>query len=197
MSGESAAEPVGSLETALGHARRLLEKAPPLAAEQAREILRSVPGEPRARLVLGAAHRLTGQLEASLAVLEPLALEQPRAAAVHLELGAALAEAGRGAEAIASLQHAARLSPDSADAWRMLGDQLETAGDGAGADQARARFIKAATRDPRLLQAASALVANDLPVADARLSAHLKRYPTDVAALRMQAEVAARLRRPA
>ncbi|MBV8496040.1 MAG: sulfotransferase, partial [Gammaproteobacteria bacterium] len=77
------------------------------------------------------------------------------------------------------------------------GDQLEAAGDGAGADQARARFIKAATRDPRLLQAASALVANDLPVADARLSAHLQRYPTDVAALRMHAEVAARLRRPA
>ena len=38
--------------------------------------------------------------------------------------------------------------------------------------------------------AASALVANRLPLADARLSRHLERYPTDVAALRMQAELA-------
>src|SRR5205807_163402 len=49
------------------------------------------------------------------------------------------------------------------------------------------------THDPRLLEAAAALVANDLPVAQARLAAHLQRFPTDIAALRMQAEVAARL----
>ena len=193
MSDGGAVEPVGSVDLALAHARRLLEKSPPLAAEQAGEILRALPGEPRARLVLGAAQRLTGQLQAALDVLEPLAREQPRAAAVHLELGAALGEAGRGPEAITALRRAVALKPDLADGWRLLADQLDAAGDLAGADVTRARYIKAATHDPRLLEAAAALVANDLPVAQARLAAHLQRFPTDIAALRMQAEVAARL----
>src|SRR5207248_671938 len=87
------------------------------------------------------------------------------------------------------------LKPDLADGWRLLADQLDAAGDLAGADQTRARYIKAATHDPRLPEAAAALVANDLPSANTRLHAHLERYPTDVAALRMRAEVAARLRR--
>jgi predicted Zn-dependent protease len=195
MSGSAAAEPVGSLKVALAHAQRLLQKDPRLATEQAEEILRSVPAEPRARLILGAAHRLTGRLQACLEVLEPLAREQPRAAAVHLELAVALGEASRGREAIDALRRALQLQPDSADAWRLLADQLDAAGDANAADQARARYLKAATRDPRLMEAAAALVENNLPIADARLRAHLQVHPTDVAALRMLAEIAARLRR--
>jgi tetratricopeptide (TPR) repeat protein len=188
-------QPLGSVELALSHAARLLKTRPVLAAEQAGEILRAVPGDPRARLVLGAAHRLNGQLQAALEVLKALAEEQPRSAAVHLELGTALGEAGQSPQAAAALRHALRLQPDSADAWRLLADQLDASGDASGADQARARYIKAATRDPPLLEAAAALVANALPEAEARLRAHLRLFPTDVAALRMLAEVAARLRR--
>ena len=195
MSGRVAAEPFGSLDVALAHAKSLLPKDPRLAAEQALEILRSVPAEPRARLILGAAYRITGRLQAALELLEPLAREQPRAAAVHLELGAALCEATRGREGAAALRHALQLQADAPDGWRLLADQLEAHGDTAGADQARARYIKAATRDPRLMDAAAALVENALPRAEALLRAHLQTHPTDVAALRMLAEVAARLRR--
>jgi predicted Zn-dependent protease len=180
---------------ALAHAQRLLAKDPHLAAQQAREILQVVPGHPLARLILGAAHRVAGLTQAALEVLEPLAHEQPRAAPVHLELGIALSEAGRAQEAIVALRRALLLKPDSADAWRALADQLHAQGDASGADEARARFIQSATSDPKLLEAASALVKNDLPVAEARLRTHLKAYPTDVAALRMLAEVAGRLRR--
>jgi predicted Zn-dependent protease len=190
-----AAEPTGSLSVALAHAQRLLERDARLAAEQAAEILKVAPGHPHARLILGAAQRIAGQTQAALEVLEPLACEQTAVSAVFLELGAALAESDRGTEAITALRRAVGLMPDLADGWRLLADQLDAAGDAAGADQARARFIKAATHDPRLLEAATALVANDLPVAEARLAAHLQRFPTDVAALRMQAEVFARLRR--
>jgi predicted Zn-dependent protease len=195
MSGRVAAEPFGSLDVALAHAKSLLPKDPRLAAEQALEILRTVPAEPRARLILGAAYRITGRLQAALELLEPLAREQPRAAAVHLELGAALCEATRGREGTAALRHALQLQADAPDGWRLLADQLEAHGDAAGADQARARYIKAATRDPRLMDAAAALVENALPRAEALLRAHLQTHPTDVAALRMLAEVAARLRR--
>jgi predicted Zn-dependent protease len=191
----NSSEPVGTLEVALAHAARLLAKDPALAAEQAGEILRAVPGDPRARLVLGAAHRLAGRTQAALAVLEPLAREQPRSAPVQLELGIARGEAGRTSAAVAALRRVLQLQPDSPDAWRLLADQCDAQGDASAADQARARYIKAATHDPRLMEAAAALVENELPVAEARLRSHLQAHPTDVAALRMLAEVAARLRR--
>ena len=188
-------EPVGSIQVALAYAAQLLPRNPALAAEQALEILKVVPHHPRARLVLGAAHRIIGQTQAALGVLEPLRLEHPDSAPVHLELGIALGEGGRRSEAVAVLRRAVQLQPDSPDGWRLLADQLEAEGDAGAADQARARFIKAATRDPRLMEAAAALVENDLPVAEARLRSHLLANPTDVAALRMLAEVAGRLRR--
>ncbi|MGC1387554.1 MAG: sulfotransferase, partial [Steroidobacteraceae bacterium] len=97
--------------------------------------------------------------------------------------------------AVAAFRRALELQPGSADGWRLLADYLDAEGDGAGADQARACYLKAATRDPRLMEAAAALVENNLPLADMRLRAHLAAHSTDIAALRMLAEVAGRLRR--
>ncbi|MGH8269070.1 MAG: sulfotransferase, partial [Steroidobacteraceae bacterium] len=62
-------------------------------------------------------------------------------------------------------------------------------------DRAYAHYIKAATRDPRLMGAAAALCDNRIPEAEALLRGHLAERPNDVAALRMLAEVAARLLR--
>jgi predicted Zn-dependent protease len=191
----SASEPVGTLDVALGHAARLLERDAALAAEQASEILKAVPGDPRARLILGVARRICGGADLAVEILEPLCRQQPQSAPAHLELGIALGEAGRSMDALAALRRALQLKPDSADAWRLLADHLDFAGDVNGADQARARYLKAATKDPRLMEAAAFLVANDLPRAEVRLRSHLAQYPTDVAALRMLAEIAARLRR--
>jgi len=191
----SVSQPVGAIDVALAHAQRLLEKSPELAVEQAREILNVVPGHPHARLILGAAHRRAGRAPAALEVLEPLAEEQPFSAPVHLELGIARGEAGRVSDAAMALRRSVKLQPGSTDAWRLLADTLDAAGDAAGADQARAHYIKTATKDPRLMEAAAALVENDLPLAEARLRTHLGAYPKDIAALRMLAEVAGRLRR--
>ena len=55
--------------------------------------------------------------------------------------------------------------------------------------------LAAAIRDPRLMRAGAALHANDLPVAERLLKAHLHDHPFEVTAMRMLAEVAARLRR--
>ncbi|HUA77182.1 MAG TPA: tetratricopeptide repeat protein, partial [Acetobacteraceae bacterium] len=191
----TASEPRGSLDVALAHAKRLLEKNPDLAAEQAKEILTVSPAHPTARLILGAAHRRRRRVPAALEVLEPLAREMPDAAPVHLELGVARAEGGDLREGIAALQRAVEIQPGSADGWRILADYLEAQGDSAAAGEARIRYVAAAAHDPRLKEAAQALQRNDLPVADQRLRAHLAACPTDVAALRMLAEVAGRLRR--
>jgi predicted Zn-dependent protease len=191
----SVPEPVGTLDVALTHAARLLERDPRLAVEQADEILKAVPGHPHARLILGAAHRRAGHTQSAIEVLAPLAREQSRSAPAHIELAIALSEAGRITDAIGALRRALQLKPDSIDAWQLLAEQLDMIGDAEGADRARAANIKAATKDPRLMEAASALVENNLPVAEMRLRTHLQSHPKDVAALRMLAEIAARLKR--
>jgi tetratricopeptide (TPR) repeat protein len=58
-----------------------------------------------------------------------------------------------------------------------------------------ARQMTAAKQDPELLLAGSALADNDLPTAEAILRPRLKRRPTDVPAIRMMAELAARVGR--
>jgi len=190
-----AAENVADLQVALSHAARLLDSEPALAAEQADEILRVAPGHPMAQLIAGIAARRLGNAARALSLIEPLAAAQPKAPAVHCELGLAYGDLGRGEDAIAALRHAVALKPDLADAWRALGDHLTATGDTAGADAAYAAQIKASTRDPRLLAPAVALQENDIPRAEALLREHLRQHPTDVAALRMLAEVAARLGR--
>lgn len=116
-----------NVAAALAHGRRLLGREPRLAAEQAREILASVPG--------------------------------------------------------------------SADAYRLLGEALRRTGDSEAASDAELAAISASIHDPDLIRAGAALVDNDLPAAEAILRPLLKRRPTDVAAIRMMAELAARLGR--
>ena len=91
-----------------------------------------------------------------------------------------------------ALRRAVELKPDHPDAWRLLGDHLTAIGDSEGADAAYLRHVKASTRNPELLRAAGAMVRKDLPRAEALLKAHLRKAPTDVPAIRMLAEVAAR-----
>ncbi|MGA9366710.1 MAG: sulfotransferase [Steroidobacteraceae bacterium] len=157
----SRAEPVGTLEVALAHASRLLAVEPAVAAVQAGEILKVVPRQPQALVILGLARALAGDVDGS----------------------------------IDALTQAVSQRADLPDAWLALADQLRIRGDAEAADRAYARHIKAATRDPRLLGAAGALCDNRIPEAEALLRAHLARQPNDVAALRMLAEVAARLAR--
>jgi predicted Zn-dependent protease len=191
----TSSEPVGSLATALKHALHLLENQPALAAEQAAEILKISPGHPQAMLVAGTARRLCRDDAGALVLLKALCRDQPEWGAAQYELALALSQACQGEAALAALRRAVALAPDLADAWRALADHLTATGDVAAADAAYARQIQAATHDPRLLHAAAALCENRIPVAESLLRSHLKRFPTDVAAIRMFAEVAARLGR--
>ncbi len=193
MTGESQA--TGTVDAALAHTRRLLSTNPPLALEQAEEILRAVPDHPLAVLMLGVAQRTVGRTDAALAVLGDLAARQPRAPAAQYEFGVTLCEAGQTDRAVEVMRRAVALKPDFADAWRTLGDLLTLRGEAAAADAAYARQIQASTKDPRLLAAAAALCANAIPEAERMLKSHLTQHPTDVAAIRMLAEVAGRLGR--
>ena len=188
-------EATASLDVALNHASRLLGSDPEQAAQQATEILRVVGDHPAALLVLATAHRFCGRNSQALEILQLLVLSQPRAALVHYELGLALGRAGRGDEALAALRRALALKPELPQAWLALADHLRGVGDAEGADAAYLAYVRHSARDPRLLQAAEALADNRLPDAEALLRDWLKQHPTDVAAIRMLAELAVRVGR--
>jgi tetratricopeptide (TPR) repeat protein len=152
--------PLGTVDAALAHARRLLPQSPSLAARQSQEILRVAPGHPSALLVLAVAE-----------------------------------EAGAAEDGDRELRVRVARDERLAEGWLALADYLHERGETARADAAYAHHIRASTRDPRLLAPAAALAANRIPEAEHLLKAHLKAQPTDVAAIRMLAEVAARIGR--
>jgi tetratricopeptide (TPR) repeat protein len=110
-------------------------------------------------------------------------------------LGQAQAIQGRSRAAIDSLRRATAVAPGHAPAWRLLAEQLDLVGEARAAEQARARHIRASVNVPELMAAAGALCENDLPTAERLLKPYLADHPTDVAAIRLLAEVAARIGR--
>ena len=118
--------------------------------------------------------------------------DQPDALALS---GFALGRLGQGDAAIEALRRALQFKPDLPDAWRALGDHYSALEMHEAADAAFAQHIRYSTRDPKLMSAALALAENRIPEAEHELREHLKRHPTDVAAIRMLAEVAARIGR--
>ena len=186
---------VGDLRTALQHARALLAQSPKLAAEQAREILEVIPGQPDAELVLASALRRLRDFDAARAILHPLRQKHPRSAAVWLEWGELCACRGEHEVAGRALRRAVDLDPTLVRAWLALAEYCQATDDARGAAAAYAQFLRHSTRDPELMAAADALCSNRIPEAERILRARLYRAPTDVAAIRMMAEVAARLGR--
>ncbi len=152
----------------------------------------------------------TGTLETALRHAETLLRQDPELAEqqvleilkVHPDLPEALSLKGRAEarqgqtdQAITTLKQAVRTGAEQALAWRSLAELLASTGDRAGADHAQAQAIRTSVNEPRLRQAANALCANDLPVAERILKPYLKQHPTDVAAIRMLAELAGRIGR--
>ena len=189
------AEPTtNQLEVALAHAERLLGRDPLLAIEQANAILEVAPRHPRAEMVKARALQWQGKPEGN-ATIQRLAREQPRWADAQFELGRLRATAGEFERAIIAYRDALDLRDNFPIAWGALGDALYATGALLEADDAYANQIRTSNSDPRLMSAAAALCANKLAPAEAMLREHLKAQPTDVAAIRMLAEVGARLGR--
>lgn len=102
---------------------------------------------------------------------------------------------GDGNSATQILQRITMVAPRFADGWWALGDQLHFDGDDDGGDRAHREALRVSISDPELLIAADALASNDLPRAEVALRARLKQHPTDIAAIRMMAELAGRIGR--
>jgi len=98
-------------------------------------------------------------------------------------------------DSIEDLREATRRAPADPGVWRALADACFRAGLSDEADAAYQRATLVAVNDPLLREAALALAANRLDVAERLIKPHLKAHPTDVAAIRMLAELAARIGR--
>lgn len=183
------------LEAELRAIGRLLGSDPATAETRARAILDRAPDHTDAILLLAAAVRRQGDPARARDLLRPLADTDVARADVHQELGLAYASLGQSDAAIAQLEQAVARNPGLSAAWRALGDQHTARGASEAADAAYAQAIRASVNDPELLRAADALVAGELATAEPILRARLKRAPTDVAAIRMLAELASRLGR--
>jgi tetratricopeptide (TPR) repeat protein len=183
------------LSAAVAAARDLLGAQPKLAEAKARQVLAAAPGRLDARLLLGAALRRAGDAAAAVQILRPLAQANPGVWGFQFELGAALATLGETAPAIQALRRATELNPQSSLAWHALGDQLEIAGDQAGGEAARSRPLAGSVVDTMLQAGAKALFDGDLAQADEILKGRFDLHPTDVTAVRLLADVAARMNR--
>ena len=99
------------------------------------------------------------------------------------------------AAAARHLQTVVARDPHNAGAQRLLGKALRGAGRPADAELAEAAAIRASVYDPQMQDIGVAMVHNDLPQAEALLRQRLASQPTDVAAIRLMAELAARIGR--
>ena len=186
---------LGTIEAALDRARALLQANPAGAVAQAREVLAAVPTHPIARLLLAAGLRQSGDLTQALDVIAPLAQEQPKAKAAWLELARVQLGLGHATDAVSALKRALVLDQNHLEAWTMLLPLCQAMGDEEGARTASAQLLRLAVRDPQLLAAAQALCSNDLPQAEHGLRTILRQQPDNILAIRMLAEIGARLGR--
>jgi tetratricopeptide (TPR) repeat protein len=183
------------LQAALSQAARLLVEQPRLAMAQTEEILKVVADQPNALLLQALAKADLGELADALGVLQRLTGLQPKWHAAHYELGMLYKRMGMGDKALSSLRQSLALNAESSKTWLAIADIHSANGDAAAADAAYIMQLRYADSNPRLLAAAAAMASNDIPVAERALKEYLAQNPTDVAAIRMLAEVAARLGR--
>jgi len=187
--------PSGDLATALAHTQRLLAVDPALAREQAQAILEAVPRHAGATLLLAVALRRERRAAEALTVIDPLSRALVNSADVQLEHGLILADLGGGGGVVGGSGGAGAGDPAGAGAGGARSAAPARWAVPAGPRAAQARRIQAGTRDPALMTAAAALVEGQLAVAERLLRDYLMARPTEPSAIRMLAEVAARLGR--
>ncbi|HEX5649827.1 MAG TPA: sulfotransferase [Steroidobacteraceae bacterium] len=187
--------PHPELEALLDAGVKALGTQPQLAAQKAREILAVAPRHLRGALLLGVAQRKLGDLAGSAQVLQSLAAARPEWAPAQYELGVTLGMSRRNREALAALHRAVRITPDIGEAWRLIADLLLLLGDPSSADKAYANHIAVSTGNPDLRRPAAALCEDRLDEAQRLLEEYLGEHATDAQAMRMLAEVFARMGR--
>ena len=188
-------DPLNISEQATTRVRKLLQGDPSAAVAEAARCLEQTPDNLELRFLKGVAHYRSAEYEQSIATLEQVLQSNDAITDVHFQLALSQASLQQITPAIASLRRVISLEPMHRSAWRLLGEMLSTEGDFEAASEAQLRHIEASASNPQLREAGAAMIRNDIPRAERLLKSYLKSVPTDVAAMRMLAEVAVRVGR--
>jgi len=183
----------GDLHTALTNAADLLSHDPSLAEEQAHEILKVHPGTNAAKRILATALRLQKKPQKGLDVLEPLLAEHRDSPDFLHEMAQCLGAVGRGDDAVDALRRAIKIQPNHAPSWLSLGQQLAVAGDEEGSAEAFGRHFEISTRHPELIEAVNLMREGKMGKAERIVRDLLKKYPTDVSAIRVLADIGTKM----
>ena len=184
----------GDLDAALANARKLLEeRAYPAALAQAQEIRKQFPQEGRAAFIGAVAKNRLGEHGSALKELRRLAKRAPKAAPILHELGLALRANGELTEATSAFKRAVKANPKLASTWQALGELLAERGDDEAADAAFREQMAASGQHPGLRQAVRLAADGRLGMAEGILRDYLHRWPTDVNAIRLLADIALQL----
>jgi len=179
----------GDLQAALKNAADLLAHDPRLAEEQAIEILKVYPDTVEAKRILATAYRLQKMPQKGLDVLAPLLAGNGESPDFLHEIAQCQGGVGRGDEAINTLRKAVGIDPKHAAAWESLGHQLTVAGDQEGSREAFRQHFEHSTPHPELIEASKLLRDGKQGKAERIVRDLLKKYPTDVSAIKMLSDI--------
>jgi len=183
----------GNLQTALRNAADLLAHDPLLAQEQAQEILKLYPDTLEAKRISACAYRMQKMPQKGLDILAPLRAGHSDSPGFLHEIAQCLGGVGRGDDAIEALRKAITIDPSHAAAWQSLGHQLAVAGDEKGSNQAFERHFELSTTHPELVEAIKLLRAGKAGKAEHIVRELLKKFPADVTAIRVLADIGFKL----
>jgi len=183
----------GDLQIAIKNAADLLAHDPQLAEEQAHEILKVYPEAIEAKRILASAFRLQKMPQKGLDVLEPLLAGQTDSPDFLHEIAQCQGGVGRGDDAISTLRSAIKIDPKYAAAWQSLGHQLAVAGDAEGSRHAFQQHFELSTPHPELVEASRLLRDGKQGKAESIVRDLLKKYPADVSAIKMLADIGVKM----
>jgi len=187
---------VGTLDQALNHARELLKHGKyALALEQLEEIAKIFPGVRDVVVLKGIAKRQLGQHVEALALLLPIAAQFPTLAIAHQELGLALLATGRIPESREALERAVALDKRLSKSWNGLGDICAIEGREEESQRAYRNQLISLVKHPLIIQAFELFEQGRLGAAEGICRDFLTRFPTDVNAIRLLAEIGLQLGR--
>ncbi|MGB1189828.1 MAG: tetratricopeptide repeat-containing sulfotransferase family protein [Pseudomonadales bacterium] len=189
-----AKEDTGVYQAAFDQAQKLLNgRAFDLALEQVDAILAVHPRDAKSTYLRAVILRQLGRHSEAVTLLEALVKGTQSVPVIYQELGYALHAAGRVDDAISALRTAVKLDPKLSGSWRLLGESLHSEGEAEEAAHAIRQALATTHAHPAVIKAIDLVQQERFGMAEGICRDYLKRNPTDVAVIRLLAEIGVRL----
>lgn len=163
------------------------------ALQQVAAIREQFPHNAQAGLLAGIVYRRQGQPDAAQQELQPLAEQFPDVAQIQFEYGLTLRAGGDLVGAITALRRTVSLDGQQPRAWQVLGEVLSDRGETEAAEAAFHQQMAVSARHPGLVKAVEYAADGKLGMAEGICRDYLYRYPTDVDAIRLLADIGLQL----